>query len=120
MPMLGQPHASLLTSVVWGDCGENVGNASLSSYIISGNFPFRSIWGRRSPTGCYYLNSPIRPGCGFTVRRWGYDSPVKVQGSFMACQGVVPWFGDVTADVVICPYTGNLFLEVFKDAAGPG
>lgn len=38
----------------------------------------------------------------------------------MACQGVVPWFGDVTADVVICPYTGNLFLEVFKDAAGPG
>lgn len=28
--------------------------------------------------------------------------------------------GDVTADVVIGPYTGDSIWEVFKHAAGPG
>ena len=60
------------------------------------------------------------------VRMWFHRATLgiwltgEVQGSFMACLGAVPWFGDVTADVAICPYTGNPFLEVFKDAAGPG
>lgn len=61
MPMLSQPYTSLETSLIWDDCGENVGNASISSYIFSGNFLFRSIWGNTSGVDALLLVATVKP-----------------------------------------------------------